>query len=82
MKEETYLKAKVIMDEVEKLRTLKKFDVPPECYSVSFSPSSGDGITANAFDIEEIGMKSLINAFVVIIDSLIAEKIQELEELE
>lgn len=81
MKEETYLKAKVIMDEVEHLRSLKKFDFPPECYSVSFALSSNGGPAANAIDIGATGVKSLINAYVVIIDSLITEKIQELEEL-
>lgn len=82
MKEETYLKAKVIMDEVEHLRTLKKFNMPPECYSVSLSPSSGAGVVANSFDIGQMGMKKIINTYIGIIDDLIAEKLQRLEELQ
>lgn len=82
MKEETYIKAKVIMDEVEYLRSLKKFDRPPECYHVSFGLPSGGGVLANAADIGQIGMKSLINAFAVIVDGLIAEKLQKLEDLQ
>lgn len=82
MKEETYLKAKAIMDEVEQLRTLKKFNMPPECYSVSFSLSSGAGVVANSFDIGQMGMKKIINTYIGIIDDLIFEKLQRLEELE
>lgn len=82
MKEETYIKAKAIMDEVEYLRSLKKFDFQPECYHVSFGLSSGSGVSANATDIGRNGMRSLINAYVVIVDGLIAEKLQKLEELQ
>lgn len=82
MKEETYLKAKVIMGEVEQLRTLKKLNMPPECYSVSFSLSSGAGVVANSFDIGQMGMKKIINTYIGIIDDLITEKLQKLEELE
>lgn len=82
MKEETYLKAKVIMDEVEKLRFLKKFTMSPECYSVSFSLNSGAGVVANSLDIGQMGMKKLINTYIGIIDDLIAEKLQRLEELQ
>lgn len=82
MTEETYLKAKVIMDDVEHLRELRKFTLPPECYSVSFSLGSGAGVVANSFDIGETGMKKLINTYIGIIDDLIAEKLQRLEELE
>lgn len=82
MKEETYLKAKAIMDEIEHLRELKKFTLPPECYSVSFSLSSGAGVVANSFDIGQMGMKKIINTYIGIIDDLITEKLQRLEELE
>lgn len=82
MKEETYLKAKVIMDEIERLRELKKFTLPPECYSVSFSLSSGAGVVANSFDIGQMGMKKIINTYIGIIDDLIVEKLQKLEELQ
>lgn len=82
MKEETYLKAKVIMEEIERLRELKKFNLPPECYSVSFSLGSGDGVFANSFDIGQIGVKKIINTYIGIIDDLITEKMQKLEELE
>lgn len=82
MKEETYLRAKVIMDEVEQLRCLKDFKYTAECYSVSFGSSSGREIAANATDIGADGMVKLINVYTDIIDDLIAKKLQRLEELE
>lgn len=59
MKEETYLKAKAIMDEVEKLRNLKAFRYPLECYSVSFATSSESEITVNTSDIGHQAMSKL-----------------------
>lgn len=82
MKEETYLRAKVIMDEVERLRCLKSFKYPAECYSIYFDSSSSREIAANASDIGVNGMEKLINTYTDIIDDLITEKLQRLEELE
>lgn len=82
MKEETYLKAKAIMDEVEHLRKLKKFQYPAECYSVSFSPGNGADVTANAIDIGVSGLSKIIDLYISIIDDLITKKLQRLEELE
>lgn len=82
MKEETYLKAKAIMDEVEQLRSIKSFKYPPECYSISFTLSSGNEISANSVDIGTDGMVRLVNTYTAIIDDLISKKLQRLEELE
>lgn len=81
MKEETYLKAKVIMDEVEHLRALKKLEYPLECYRILFSISTEVEVSAGAGDIGQGGVLKMINTFNQIIDDLIAEKLQKLEEL-
>lgn len=81
MTEQTYQKAKKIMDEVENLRKLKKFEYPAECYSVSFSLVNGKGPIANQMDIGAKGVEAVINTYVTVIDNLIAEKLKELEAL-
>lgn len=81
MKEETYFKAKSIMDEVEALQNLKTYQYPPECYHVCFSTGTGDSITANTKDIGADGMAKLIKAYTEIIDGLIERKLKQLEGL-
>lgn len=82
MNEETYLRAKVIMDEVDQLRHLKNFEYPAECYSISFNSRSGRGVTANATNIGTNGMEKLVNVYTEIIDNLIAKNLRKLEGLE
>lgn len=83
MKEETYLKAKAIMDEVEHLRALKKLKYPPECYRILFSNSMEVAeVSAGTGDIGHGGVYKMINTFNQIIDDLIAEKLQKLGELQ
>ena len=81
MTEQTYQKAKEIMDEVENLRKLKKFEYSAECYSISFSTIIGSGVIANQWDIGVKGMEAVINTYVAVIDNLIADKLRELEAL-
>lgn len=81
MKEETYLKAKAVMREVEKLRNFKKFHYPKECYSLSFNTSTGSEINVGPLDIGVHAMNKLIDTYVEIIDDLIDEKMKELEEI-
>ena len=82
MTEQTYVKAKSIMDEVEKLRSLKSLDYPPECYSIEIRTVSGNGVIANQVDIGVKGVEAVINTYVTVIDNLIADKLKELEVLE
>lgn len=81
MKEETYRKAKAIMDEVENLRELKNFIFPSECYSISFERPMGQEIVTNAAYIGTEGMKKMVNTFTDIIDGLITEKLKILEDM-
>ena len=81
MTEQTYQKAKEIMDEVEHLRKLKKFEYSAECYSISFSTVIASGVIANQVDIGVEGMEAVIGTYVAVIDNLIANKLRELEAL-
>lgn len=82
MSEETYLKAKEIMDEVEHLRELKKFESAPDCYTLIFSSSrEAPEVIVGSTDIGQIGMCKLINTYTQIIDDLISKNLQKLEEL-
>ena len=82
MTEQTYVKAKSIMDEVENLRSLKILDYPPECYSIVIRTVNGNGVIANQVDIGVKGVEAVINTYVTVIDNLIADKLKELEALE
>lgn len=82
MTEQTYVKAKSIMDEVENLRSLKILDYPPECYSIGIRTVSGNGVIANQVDIGVKGVEAVINTYVTVIDNLIEDKLKELEALE
>lgn len=82
MTEQTYVKAKSIMDEVENLRSLKILDYPPECYSIVIRTVNGNGVIANQVDIGVKGVEAVINTYVTVIDNLIEDKLKELEALE
>lgn len=81
MKEETYLKAKVIMDRVEELRGLKEFRYPTECYSISFTTNTGVEKTVGLDEIGTSGRIKMFNTYAQIIDDLISEQLKKLEEI-
>lgn len=80
MTQNTYYKAKAIMDEIERLNGLKKFDAPPECFSIVFK-LSGKDIEVGCLDIGTDGITKLINTYSAIIDNLVDRQLRRLEEI-